>query len=488
MVRFKSGFLGKNTLLTLLVAMVVFGAYLFANNLYKDRVTPRRAQAYDGSGFVIDHTSVDLFNQIPDEYIEAAANIRMFYMDRSVGGNINDGLTCLGYSSVNVAPHHCKSPNIEVSGYTPDSKYDRSNWVFQYWPAGSASEWEGSLQSFLNTANPILNEFDVLSFQFSYLGVADNSTIADPLRGFFVSSAGVKDVYDYQDFENAHSDKDVIYWTSSLARGIGNSVSTDFNDQMRQFAIANGKVLFDVADIESHDPSGNPCYDNRDGIPFTSGNRSENYPNDGHNYPAICPDYTSEVDGGHLGNMSTGKIRIAKAFWVLMARLAGWEPDGAGGTPRLIITPTPGTTLTPVPVPTTTPPVATQTPRPQQTSAPTPAASGSVHVADLDVFTSTAFFGWRANSFVVVHDENHNPVGGATVTFTYTGEGVNFTKSCVTRSGGGNCTVSGNVLSGSVTSVNVSVSDIQKEDKIYFPSDSHDVDGETDGTYSVATH
>ena len=36
--------------------------------------------------------------------------------------------------------------------------------------------------------------------------------------------------------------------------------------------------------------------------------------------------YTTELDGGHLGSVSGGKIRAAKAFWIVMARLAGWTP------------------------------------------------------------------------------------------------------------------------------------------------------------------
>jgi hypothetical protein len=82
-----------------------------------------------------------------------------------------------------------------------------------------------------------------------------------------------------------------------------------------------------VADILSHRPDGQPCYDNRDGVPYNNGARSENYPNDGINTEAICPQYTTEVDGGHLGAVSAGKIRVAKAFWVLMAQIQGWNPS-----------------------------------------------------------------------------------------------------------------------------------------------------------------
>jgi hypothetical protein len=97
---------------------------------------------------------------------------------------------------------------------------------------------------------------------------------------------------------------------------------------MRQYVATHGGVLFDVADIESHDPYGAPCYDNRDGVPYYRlGSLRENYPNDGVNQPAICQHYTSEHDGGHLGAPSAGGIRLAKGLMVLMARIAGWTPQ-----------------------------------------------------------------------------------------------------------------------------------------------------------------
>jgi hypothetical protein len=165
----------------------------------------------------------------------------------------------------------------------------------------------------------------VLSFQYSYLEVENGSNIADLPGGFFWNNPSGMDVYDLAAYEAQHPTKTIIYWTTSLARGVGTPVSESFNNQMRQYAVTNEKILFDVADILAHDPGGNPCYDNRDGVPYDNGNGYENYPDDGLDLPAICQHYTSETDGGHLGTPSAGKIRVAKAFWVLMARIAGWD-------------------------------------------------------------------------------------------------------------------------------------------------------------------
>ncbi len=90
---------------------------------------------------------------------------------------------------------------------------------------------------------------------------------------------------------------------------------------MREYAEEYDIILFDVADILAHDPGGEPCYDNRDGVIY----KDEDHPDDGESIPAICPHYTTETEGGHLGSVSAGGIRVSKALWVLMARLAGWE-------------------------------------------------------------------------------------------------------------------------------------------------------------------
>lgn len=297
---------------------------------------------------VVDHTSVALFDQIPEQYLQAAAALHMAFVDRSVGANIHQGLSCLTHETNATAPSYCKRwqhlPNYpefnvdpsEVNWYHPGG-YDRSNWDYFTWPgvgdpaiqvscAASTGEWFGKAECFEQWASGQLNNYQVLSFQFSYLEVDHTSSIADQPGGFFWDNDTLYDVYDLQDFAAQNPSHVFIYWTSSLARGIGSPVSESFNEQMRQYAISNELPLFDVADILSHTPDGTPCYDNRDGIPYDNGNQSENYPDDGLDIPAICPHYTTETDGGHLGSVSAGMIRVSKAFWVLMAQIAGWQP------------------------------------------------------------------------------------------------------------------------------------------------------------------
>jgi hypothetical protein len=279
----------------------------------------------------VDHTSVDLFSRIPESYLAAAADLSMTFIDRSVGANIDQGLDCLMAPSDEQSRNACRriahtdpAFNVDPSevDWSRPGGYDRSSWTFLPWGEGmGCGQWRSEIDCFLRMAEPLIDQVDVLSFQFSYLEVGPGSDIASP-AGFFTGDPSRPDVTDLEAFESAHPEKVFLYWTTSLARGIGTVEAEAFNDQMRAYAAQHGKPLFDVADILSHDPQGNLCFDNRDGVAY----RDENHPDDGANLPAICPHYTTETEGGHLGSVSAGKIRLAKAFWVLMAQIAGWKP------------------------------------------------------------------------------------------------------------------------------------------------------------------
>ncbi len=297
-----------------------------------------------GQGFVVNHRHVVLFERIPLAQLEAARDLRLLFSDRSVGVNTDEALDCLTAERWPDTTAVCRRDYYEpwnwktyseadwLAGlvparilFEPDPVlYDRSNWTFEY----RAGSWEQLTCDFVQALAPAyLATKDVLSYQFSYLNVTDGDDIADPVTGFFADRPDHCDIGDVEALIAQHPDKIFVFWTTSLARSIGTSVSTEFNEQMRAYCRTHGRILFDFAAIESHRPDGSPCYDNRDGVPYVAMNgASEDHPDDGFDYPAICQDYTTEVDGGHLGSVSAGRIRIAKALWVLMARIAGWDP------------------------------------------------------------------------------------------------------------------------------------------------------------------
>jgi hypothetical protein len=290
---------------------------------------------------IIDHNSVALFDEIPDEYLAAARDLEMMWSDRSVGENLHWALDCLTATQWEKSPSSCRNDYTDSNWnwktftspdgaparilFDPDPViYDRTNWMFEF----RGGSWSELTQDFIESLAPsYLDSKAILSYQFTYLNVTEKGDIADPDVGFFADNADKYDIYDLEAFIAQHPDKIFFFWTTSLARAIGSQVATDFNNQMREYVFKNNLILFDMADIESHTDQGVPCYDNRDGVEYCSQtDQCENHPDDGIDLPAICQDYTTEPEGGHLGSVSSGAIQLAKAYWVLMARIAGWNP------------------------------------------------------------------------------------------------------------------------------------------------------------------
>ena len=269
-----------------------------------------------GRTIMINQDSVSLYDRIPVDYLRAAERIRMLFMDRSVGSNINDGLTCLSYSSWSASPSHCRRDytnlaqgtwktfvqtdrNIPASIQFPGNN-NRSNITF----TSGVGTWEQDLNTFLESYARNIQNRDIFTLQHNYLHVSSGSTID---KVYFDPNYSGSNIYDIVALESQYPNKTFVYWTTSLARTVGTQDAQDFNDRMRVFAQTNHKILLDVAAIESHRPDGSLC-------------------TNAQGYEIICTEYTTETSGGHLGSVSTGKIRIAKAMWVMLAQIAGWQP------------------------------------------------------------------------------------------------------------------------------------------------------------------
>jgi len=227
------------------------------------------------------------------EAVPLSAASRVLFYDRSVGDNISDGLTvCLGVAVAN-APDVC-------TRWGEDAPITWAAHPFPGWqffghsgitPDLPCSDPTTLLRCFESYVDAHASEYDVVVFAGSYL---EAGTYKLPVAEYLATMDRIR---------TAHPTITVVYATSSLARIIGDAVKQSYNDAVRAHAAEHGLWLFDLADIESHDPDGTPVTYN--------------------GYEAMSAHYTTEVNGGHLGSMSTGKIRVAMAWWILMGRLAG---------------------------------------------------------------------------------------------------------------------------------------------------------------------
>lgn len=107
--------------------------------------------------------------------------------------------------------------------------------------------------------------------------------------------------------ETAFPETIIVYTTMPLMTGADadNFLRNAFNERVREWTRQNGRVLFDIADIEAHDPNGKLCT-------FQYRNKT---------YQKLCDSYTK--DGGHLNE--TGRQLVAKGFYALAAALIDKE-------------------------------------------------------------------------------------------------------------------------------------------------------------------
>jgi len=259
----------KNAVCVLLVLLMA--GPVCADVLY---VHPRDPSA---SGIIIDHNCVDL-SAIPQIHIAPAASLRLLLRHASVGQGIGWGIDCF-------AGLH--PTNSECSCYLP-GQYPRDNWLLEL----RAGNWKDKVDDLVTQAETRTDEIDVFTMKFCYIDALGDS---HPDWDYYRTAM--------EQLETDYPDKVFVWWTIPLTRD-GMPGTDFFNALVRSYCRANGKTLFDIADIECHDPNG---------LKQTNDQGNE----------VICVHYTKEIHAGHLN--VPGRIRVASALWQLMASIAGWH-------------------------------------------------------------------------------------------------------------------------------------------------------------------
>ncbi|MFH1051242.1 MAG: T9SS type A sorting domain-containing protein [bacterium] len=240
---------------------------------------------------IIDHTKVQEFYNLNEESLPFTAELRMMFRHASVGNTINNGLDCVQGTRTN--PKEC----TEFEPY----KYDRRNWDFQ---GRGNSGWKGKVNDFVDTTEDQIEQFDIFSFKFCYLEGLDE--ISEPCGKPFNETTTesnwnyLKNAY--ETLESKYPEKIFIWWTIPLTQS-GQYCTEQMNTRIRNYCRDNGKILFDIADIEAYDTLGN-------------------HVTNAQGWEIAFNGYCGEKTGPSCHPNWLGSIMLAKAFWYMMVTIA----------------------------------------------------------------------------------------------------------------------------------------------------------------------
>ncbi len=230
------------------------------------------------AAIVADHTTVARFDQIPSTFVDQIrASYNIFYGHTSHGSQIMTGLGMLATEN----PTLCEIPTF-----------------YEYGGDLGSVDWNGITQNYLNT-HPECN-----FVMWSWCGQVSGSS-EEYINDYLYAMDGLESIYPNVKF---------VYMTGHLDGGGVDGSLYLRNNQIRAWCATHGKILFDFADIESYDPAGTYYPDASDACEWCY-TWCSSY---------SCPD-CGECAHSHCFNC----YQKGKAWWWMMARIAGWSPEPA---------------------------------------------------------------------------------------------------------------------------------------------------------------
>jgi hypothetical protein len=252
---------------------------------------------------IISHLDIDAVPAWPQATMDVVGQQKWFFAHASVGGNMMNGMSNLhatnptryklgqasvGYDSGTMRANNPPSPTVVGTIY--ECQRGNPGWqakitIFQN--SVNTSGWRSS-------ATPIV--MDKLCYVDQDAGSAQ----------YVAAMAGLEASWPTTIF---------VYMTMPLTTGedYSNVQRNVYNTAVRQFCQTNGRLLYDIADMEAFDPAG----------------VQQTFLYGGQTYQKMYAGYSS--DGGHLN--STGCERVALGWYAVAAALAAAPDCNLNGVP-----------------------------------------------------------------------------------------------------------------------------------------------------------
>ncbi len=267
-----------------------------------------------GGAIIIDHTCADL-SAVPQQWVEQTrTDLHIAYGHTSHGSQLTTGMTGLvGFEGI------LYGWNNGGTGGALD--------LHDYFMSGDLGNpdrvtWASRTRTYLD--NPANSDVNVVIW--SWCGQVSSATETD-INTYLSLMNGL---------ETDYPDVKFVYMTGHLdGSGLTGNLHIR-NNQIREYCTANGKILYDFADIETYDPDGTYFGDKipNDACAYdtdANGTRDGNWAIEWQN------SHTEGVDWYNCSSAHSQPLNAnlkAYAAWWLWARLAGWPgPDEAPATP-----------------------------------------------------------------------------------------------------------------------------------------------------------
>lgn len=256
---------------------------------------------------LINHTAVDDFENIPDRWLEAAKNLTIHYAHTSHGRQIPEGA---GYvetninSTYNLIRRVSSTEGLPAQGDPPGLRMYDGNPPETY--IAPDDYWDGA--SGMDRTRAVADTGNYDFSMWSWCGQQSDNTV-ETVQRYLDNMAQLESEYPEMRFilMTGHlGSQNNQYQYSDATRDI----LKRNNDMVRDYARNNSMIVFDFADIEGHNGTGY-CYSNDYHDPYETIVECE--------WPS-SPTFTCAHSVG------PNCVRKAKAFWYMMARLAGWDP------------------------------------------------------------------------------------------------------------------------------------------------------------------